>query len=183
MVRMTMKSADSKEDMAKSLIGRFHALAGAHSLVRRSFSAQGTPAKVSSLVELITTIVEPHERVLAGHKSRFTIAGPAAACGEHALNGMALIFHELATNAVKYGALANETGHIGISWTVTDSVIAFDWRESDGPPVSGEPQVAGFGSKLLNDTVRRQFNGTLDHVWEADGLKVRIDIPLASLTQ
>jgi two-component sensor histidine kinase len=183
MVRMTMKSADSKEDMAKSLIGRFHALAGAHSLVRRSFSAQGTPAKVSSLVELITTIVEPHERVLAGHKSRFTIAGPAAACGEHALNGMALIFHELATNAVKYGALANETGHIAISWTVMDSVIAFDWRESDGPPVSGEPQVAGFGSKLLNDTVRRQFNGTLDHVWEANGLKVRIDIPLASLKQ
>ena len=182
MVRMTMKTADTKEEMGKSLIGRFHALAGAHGLIRRSFSPDGTPPKVFNLAELLRTILEPHERVLSGGKSRFEIAGQETRCGQHALNGLALLFHELATNAVKYGALAHDAGRIAVSWSVTDDVIAFHWRESGGPALAGTPQMEGFGSKLLNDTILRQFKGTLEHVWEPDGLQVRISAPLATLS-
>jgi len=181
MVRMTMKTTESKEEMGKSLIGRFHALAGAHGLIRRSFSPDGTPPAALDLTGLVRTIVEPHERILSGGKSRFSIAGPPVNCGEHALNGIALAFHELTTNAVKYGALANDAGQVAVSWALTDGALAFDWRESGGPVVTGEPQMAGFGSKLLNDTVRRQFNGALDHDWDAQGLRVRISIPLGNL--
>ena len=183
MVRMTMKTVETKEEMGQSLIGRFHALAGAHGLIRRSFSPEGTLPQVTNLASLIHIIVEPHERILARGKSRFTISGPSASCGEHALNGLALIFHELATNAVKYGALANHTGQIAVSWESVDDTLVFDWQESGGPDISGEPQVTGFGSKLLNDTVRRQFGGTLDHAWDPAGLKVRVAIPLQKLKQ
>ena len=182
MVRMTMRSEASKEEMGKSLIGRFHALASAHAMIRRSFSPDGTPPKALDLGEMVRTIVEPHERYLRGSGSRFEVQGPSVVCGEHALNGAALMFHELATNAVKYGALATDTGRISISWAATDSALVFDWRESGGPGIAGEPQVSGFGSKLLNDTVKFQFGGQMDHTWHPEGLMVRVSIPLDRLT-
>ena len=182
MVRMTMRSEATKDEMGKSLIGRFHALASAHGLIRRSFSPDGTPPKVSNLEELVRTIVEPHERILAGGKSRFDVAGPSMPCGEHALNGTALMFHELATNAVKYGALANDAGRIRITWVASGDALVFDWHETGGPEIAGEPLASGFGSKLLNDTVKHQFGGQMDHAWHPDGLKVRVSIPLNRLT-
>ena len=181
MVRMTMRSESSKEEMGKSLIGRFHALASAHSLIRRSFSPDGTPPKASNLEDMVRTIVEPHERFLAGGRSRFDVKGPPVVCGEHALNGAALMFHELATNAVKYGALASDAGRVSITWAKTDSELVFDWRESGGPGIEGKPEVSGFGSKLLNDTITQRFGGRLRHTWHPDGLKVRVSIPLGRL--
>jgi len=153
-----------------------------HALIRRSFSPDGTPPKALDLEEMVRTIVEPHERFLTGSRSRFEVRGRSMVCGEHALNGAALMFHELATNAVKYGALATDTGRISISWAATDSDLVFDWRESGGPGIAGEPQVSGFGSNLLNDTIRHQFGGTLDHSWHPEGLKVRVSILLDRLT-
>jgi two-component sensor histidine kinase len=182
MVRMTMRSEATKEEMGKSLIGRFHALASAHAMIRRSFSPEGAPPKALDLGEMVRTIVEPHERFLKGGRSRFEVQGPSVVCGEHALNGAALMFHELATNAVKYGALATDAGRISITWAATDSELVFDWRESGGPGITGEPQMAGFGSKLLNDTIKHQFGGSLDHSWHPEGLKVRVSIPLDRLT-
>ena len=181
MVRMTRRTSASKEDMGESLIGRFHALASAHRLIRRSFGPDGTPSPVSDLGELVRTIVEPHERLLAGKKSRFDVDGPALSCGEHALNGAALMLHELATNAVKYGALASDDGRVAISWSHSDSDLVLDWHESGGPGLSGAPQMSGFGSKLLNDTVKRQFGGNLSHDWQPEGLKVRVTVPLKNL--
>lgn len=181
MVRLTMKTATSADEMGRSLVGRFQALAGAHGMIRRSFTLDGTALQASSLAELIGIVVQPHERVLAGANSRFTVKGPAISCGEHALNGMALAFHELATNAVKYGALADDRGCVEISWTATDGILAMEWRETGGPAVQGEPQMTGFGSKLLNDTIRRQFSGTLEHLWEPGGLTVRMTVPLEHL--
>jgi len=181
MVRMTMKTTNTVGEMGKSLIGRFHALATAHALIRRSFGPDNAPHGELDIADLISTIVQPHERQLAGRKSRFAIEGSSITCGQHALNGIALIFHELATNAVKYGALATDNGHVGVSWTLEDEALAFHWCEFDGPEIEHEPQATGFGSKLLNDTVTRQFGGSLHHVWERGGLRVRINVPLKSL--
>ena len=63
-------------------------------------------------MDMIRTIVAPYEADNGKH--RFWIQGPPTRCGEHTSNGIALIFHELATNAVKYGALRQEEGHIVI---------------------------------------------------------------------
>jgi two-component sensor histidine kinase len=180
MVRMALKSADSKEDMAQILTGRFHALASAHGLIRRSFGAEGTPAQAADVAELLRLVLNPHEGQLAGQQSRFVISGPPLTCSEHALNGIALVFHELATNALKYGALATEHGRIDVRWTINEKTVTFVWQEHGGPVVTGAPQSEGFGSRLLQATVEGQFQGMLSQNWDPDGLIVQIELRLAS---
>ena len=180
MVRITARSTDSKDDMAKTLIGRFHALASAHGLVRRSFST-GQDSRITDLSMLLKTVVEPHERMRRGAPSRFSISGPVIACGPHAINGIAMIFHELATNAAKYGALHVDDGHVAIAWDRIADDMVFRWIEKGGPEIASPPLVSGFGSKLLQDSVLRQFRGQIDHHWQPGGLAVTISLPVSSL--
>lgn len=181
MVRMSVKGANSKEEMTEILTGRLRALAAAHGLIRRSFSPDGTAATVSTLGELIGTVLEPYERARGAGSPRFAISGPPVACGERALNGIALVVNELATNALKYGALAAEEGAIDISWAEENAVVALDWSERGGPGGAAAPQAEGFGSKLLKDTVELQFRGTLEQRWGPGELKVRVKIPANKL--
>ena len=180
MVRITARGAESKEEMAQLLIGRFHPLAGAHSLVRRSFNS-GEETRVTDLDALLRTIMEPHEKLKRGAPSRFSISGPALSCGPHAINGLAMVFHELATNAAKYGALNGDDGHVTIAWDRTGEDVVLRWIEKGGPQIASAPQVSGFGSKLLQDTVLRQFRGQFDHDWHANGLAVTISLPVQSV--
>ena len=177
LVRLTTRAASTKEELGEMLVGRFHALASAHALVRRNFSSDGTAPNVSDVAELLRVIVEPHERAASGGARRFSISGPSLLCGVLALNGIALIFHELVTNAAKYGALAIDAGKVVIEWTEQSGTITFDWREQGGPKIDAAPGAPGFGSKLLRDTVEQQFRGTLQQSWNADGLVVQIRIP------
>ena len=182
LVRLSSKIASTKEQLAEMLVGRFNALAGAHALVRRNFSTDGTAPNVSDLAELLQVVVEPHERASEGAR-RFTISGPDVLCGEHALHGLALVFHELVTNAAKYGALAADAGSVVIEWAEESGQLTFNWRELGGPKIDAAPAVAGFGSKLLRDTVEQQFRGTLQHSWNADGLVVEISVPVESVSR
>jgi two-component sensor histidine kinase len=181
MVRMTARSTDSKEEMARTLVGRFHALSGAHGLVRKSFARAGEE-DVTELHELLVSILKPHERLKPGAPSRFTLDGPIHLCGANALSGLALIFHELATNAFKYGALQTEDGQVDIGWEKQGGRLDFHWIERGGPKIETPPDAAGFGSKLLHDMVERQFAGSLSHDWIGDGLEVKISLPLANLS-
>jgi two-component sensor histidine kinase len=181
MVRISARGAQTKDEMAQLLIGRFHALACAHGLVRRSFST-GEDTRITDLATLLHTVVEPHERPTRGAASRFSISGPVIACGPHAINGIALVFHELATNAVKYGALNDDDGQVAIVWDRVENDLVFRWAERGGPKIASVPQASGFGSKLLQDTVLRQFRGQFDHDWHPGGLAVTISLPVNSLT-
>jgi two-component sensor histidine kinase len=180
MVRLSARGASSVDEMSKTLSGRFHALASAHGLVRRTFGA-ATDAKVTDLTALLKAILQPHENVTAGHASRFTLCGPDVALGEHSLNGIALVFHELATNAAKYGALNSDDGKITIDWAETNDQLVFHWLERGGPDILESPDTSGFGSKLLRDTVTRQFGGTIDKQWDREGLYTTLCLPLTAL--
>jgi two-component sensor histidine kinase len=183
LVYTTARSADTKEEMTETLMGRFHALASAHGLVRRGFIFGEENENVRDLDELLRAIVRPHEH-RSPVQSRFRFAGPSVGLGEHALNGVALIFHELTTNAAKYGALVDECGRIDMEWTRSEKGnLEFVWSEYGGPRIVRQPEAAGFGSMLLRVTVERQFGGQLDHDWSAEGLRVRISLPLAALTR
>jgi two-component sensor histidine kinase len=181
MVRLGARSDETKEEMVKTLIGRFHALANAHGLVRRSFHTGPDASRLLDLAVLMETIVRPHERLAPGAPSRFSISGPAIACGEHALNGVALVFHEFATNAAKYGALQSDGGQIDVRWAVEGEELVFHWSEQGGPAIAAAPQTMGFGGKLLNDTITRQFGGSFAHAWEPQGLKAVVRLPMKSL--
>ena len=181
LIRISGKGAPTADEMMKLLSGRLQALASAHALVRRSFSPMGQLPQSSDLKALIQAIVAPHERPESDGVTRFSIDGPAVECGEHATNGIALIFHELTTNAAKYGALTVDKGAVDVSWWRRDDVLVLHWLECDGPQIEGPPAKSGFGSALAQATIVRQFGGTLDCDWRRTGLAVTVTLPIERL--
>jgi two-component sensor histidine kinase len=182
MIRVSEKGAATKEEMAKVLSGRLHALARAHALVRRSFSENEVSPRASDLGALIRTIVSPHEAFSTDTTPRFSIDGPSIPCGEHAANGIALVFHELTTNAAKYGALTIDEGRVDVSWRQENDDLILRWIEHGGPPIEAPPTTNGFGSTLAQSTIVRQFGGTLDCDWRHAGLAVTIAVPVGRIT-
>ena len=93
---------------------------------------------------------------------------------------MALVLNELATNAVKYGAMKDDRGRLTVRLTRGAQSMVIDWRESGAPAErpAGDP---GFGTTLLDRTVRYQLSGTINRDWSPDGLGVRLDLPLSRL--
>lgn len=179
MIRLSVRTAGTKEELAEKLSGRMQALALAHALVRRGSRDTASPA--SDLRVLVEQIVRPHEDTTPGAPHRFTWSGPPVRCGEQAVGGLALVLHELATNAAKYGALAVEGGHVEISWRFLGGRLALRWAERDGPPVVAPPQTRGFGAVLIEETVIQRLMGELDYDWRSPGLTVTMTLPLANL--
>jgi len=179
MIHFSAKGAASKEALAEALSGRVSALAAAHGLVRRSFSDAGLAVQTAELTALLSAILRPHE-AMPGQAARFGVRGPMLALGEHATNGLALVFHELATNAAKYGALTRDGGSVEIVWQIVDGTVVLTWREIGGPSIARAPSSAGFGMKLLQQTVRN-FGGLVEHSWQAGGLQVALRLPLDRL--
>ncbi|HTK35069.1 MAG TPA: HWE histidine kinase domain-containing protein [Caulobacteraceae bacterium] len=181
MIRMTARKASSKDEMAEMLSGRLHALANAHALVSRNLREIGHAPSASNMGAVIEAVVLPHQPQAGHSEPRVVIHGPTVRCGDHALNGMALVFHELATNAAKYGALAVETGSVRVEWRKEGEGLLLVWSEAGGPPIARAPEANGFGSTLVRKTVIGQLGGTLDYDWKPDGLTVTMGIPLARL--
>jgi two-component sensor histidine kinase len=122
--------------------GRLQALSLAQDLV---MEGDGGAASMAQLVE----------RALGGFGNRVSIEGPDIHLGAMNAQGFALILHELATNAVKHGALGATGGTVRVNWSQlkgSPSLITFSWRETGGPPAA-PPKRAGFGSKLLHVAV------------------------------
>ncbi len=181
LIRISGRGVATADEMTRLLTGRLQALASAHALVRRSFSSTGRPPHASDLKALLEAIVVPHERPEAGAASRFSIDGPPIECGEHATNGIALVFHELTTNAAKYGALTADGGVVDVTWSRHGDCLVLHWIERGGPPVEAPPTTSGFGSALAQATIIRQFGGTLDCDWRRAGLAVTVTLPVERL--
>ncbi|WP_245306100.1 HWE histidine kinase domain-containing protein [Bradyrhizobium sp. LTSP849] len=171
MIRMSNRTSSSQAELADKLTGRVLALADANALVRRQFGA-GAPDGVG-LEELIVRILRPHEHM------RSIVRGPALPVGERATNNIALVFHELATNAAKYGALSSEGGTVRVTWTIADQDLHLVWQESGGP-LASPPASQGYGSRLVAATVSG-LSGKLDYDWARQGLKAEMRFPLASM--
>ncbi len=181
LIYLSVKGTATPSEMAQVLSGRLHALANAHALVRRNFIGAEPVPQALDLAALIRTIVRPHEGPAGDRISRFCIEGPPIHCGDHAKNGVALAFHELATNAVKYGALKVQDGRVDIDWHQKDGKLVIRWIERDGPQIEMPPTTSGFGSTLAQGMIVRQFNGSLDCDWRSEGLAVTITLPVERL--
>jgi two-component system CheB/CheR fusion protein len=180
-VSLSARSAETPRELAGSIQGRLGALASAHLLVRAGQSGTGS-TRESSLGELVRTILAPYlDPLAAGADERASIRGPELAVGGEALTSLALVLHELATNAAKYGALSVPAGRVRVAWTVADDVLLLDWRESGGPPVKDASPQEGFGSLLARRSVNGQLGGQLTFEWNPEGLAVRLSAPLERL--
>jgi two-component system CheB/CheR fusion protein len=172
-VTLSARSASTPQDMAGTIEGRLGALASAHVLIRGNSLGPGAKP-VSTLADLVWKILSPYANpAKTGDKARAVIVGPEIAIGGDAITSLALVLHELATNAAKYGAFSTSVGRVHISWTVEEDQLALVWEEQGGPTVRGAPEREGFGSQLARRSVNGQLGGQLAFDWNPKGLIVR----------
>jgi two-component sensor histidine kinase len=133
MIRVSARTASTPKDMADRLSGRLHALASAHDLVRPSTDDKAVNGRVQ-LDDIGRTILRPHEGS-EEVRNRTEISGPPVELSERTASAVAMVLHELATNAAKYGALACDEGFIRLTWNVQDANIIIHGQECGGPLV------------------------------------------------
>jgi len=111
---------------------------------------------------------------------RLTLTGTdEARISADAVTNIALVLHELVTNAAKYGALVHAGGKLRVGWTLSAELV-IEWTEHGGTE-SAVPVKTGFGSRLIQRTVEGLLKGTIDYHWEPQGLHVIIRLPLSAL--
>ena len=105
---------------------------------------------------------------------RIRVSVPDVMAGEGSITTLALVIHELATNAIKYGALSRASGTLDVSGSVNDGELTLVWTEKGGPPVAVSRGQAGFGSKLVSRSIIRQLGGSIVFDWPTEGLIVTL---------
>lgn len=181
-VSMSARAAETPAELAQSVRQRLDALTRVHELTRPGLIEDvEVPSGEQSLRDLLHAILLPYRQSDTDMGNRLVLAGPDILISGASIASLALVFHEFATNAAKYGALSVAGGGIEVSWALHDGVLAVDWREIGGPPIAHRPQRQGFGSTLANRVVIGQFAGTLDYAWNPDGLVIHVEIDRAKL--
>lgn len=179
MVSMTARTAKDPKDMAGALRGRLSALSRAHELVQPASAADLGAGPDVELARLIEAVLEPYRQ--AG-VNRIVIEGPKVPVGSNTTTSLALVLHELATNAAKYGCLSCPEGDLSIHWSVQGDNVDLLWTESSGPLIEAAPTFEGFGTQLSQRSITGQLGGTLDRQWRREGLRVHMTLPLDRLT-
>ena len=167
----TRRSVASPSAFSETFIERIHALARAHDLLTES-AWQG-----ASLADVITRTLAL--QVDGEEPSRVAAGGPAIRLGPNAAVTLNMAFHELATNALKYGALSAAAGRVDIAWRVDGEDLTLDWREAGGPPVN-LPTLRGFGSRLIEQAMTRELGGEARLSFLRNGLWCHMRLPLSA---
>ena len=162
-----LTKADSIADYASVIEGRIKALSRAHAILSDS---RWEGAELTKLVE------EELAPYRSAHADRIRLAGPKIVLDPTTAQTLALALHELATNAVKYGALSRISGALEMTWQVHPNAIAIDWRETGGPPAV-PPRKTGFGTRIISSSVERQLGGKATFDWRPEGLSCALFVP------
>jgi two-component sensor histidine kinase len=161
-----LSQSDTPEGLKAAIDGRIRALARVHDLFVQS---RWTGAELHSLVQ---EELSPYSR--GGRQTG--IDGPVVLLQRDTAQTVAVAFHELVTNAAKYGALSRQEGHVDVAWSQTqDGLLIIRWTESGGPHVYA-PSREGFGTRVIN-SMMQAINGKVYFNWRAEGLECRIVLP------
>lgn len=168
LIGVCLKTAGSADELAEDLRGRLIALDAAHGLILPNDGHFGTKSS-ATLKDVVEAVMAPYVATTV----RTDIVD--AQVGSHALTSLALILHELATNAVKYGALSARNGELTINSEMMAQEINLIWSESGVTPPKDAPE--GFGTALQRAALRG-LGATMERQWTNDGLEIRLSIPL-----
>ncbi len=168
------RKAPEHEPFAKDLTRVLQALGRAHEFVR----PDDGPLQ-DSFKGLLEALFAPYSD--NDDAPRVRISGADTTICQRAATPLALVFHELATNSAKYGALSADNGHVDLAMRDAGDAIALTWTEHGGPPVQ-ETSESGFGSRLVEMSVTGQLQGSWERRFEPDGLVVELTMAKAALT-
>ncbi|WP_128080080.1 PAS domain-containing protein [Roseicella frigidaeris] len=163
LLRLTPR-ADAAQ-FAASVEGRIAAMARAHSVLA---TGGWRGAELRGLAE----------GELAAHAGQVSLAGPRLGLSPDAVQPVAMLLHELATNAAKYGALSRAGGQVALRWEHdAEGGLRLDWQERGGPAVAAPGGRRGFGSRLVATLVGQQLGGQITFDWQPEGMCCRITLP------
>jgi two-component sensor histidine kinase len=132
----------------------------------------------------LESLVLDELRLQAAPPAQFSISGPEVRLAPDAADLMSLVIHELATNAVKYGALSQSRAKISVGWIVVDrfgrQILQFEWLEAEVQIMARAPPTPGFGSELIQRLIARELKGEGKMTFLADGVRCAIAIPIES---
>jgi PAS domain S-box-containing protein len=167
----TRQGAGSVDGFVQSLDGRIQSMAAAHTLLSQSgWDGAGLAALVYNQLAPYAT------------EGNLTITGTDVTLPSAATQALAMVLHELVTNAAKYGALSVPGGKVAVSWerglngNATEG-LTFLWRELGGPPTQAGVR-SGYGTSLVRGLIPHELGGAVDLVFGADGVSCRMEIPL-----
>jgi len=172
MARQTAANTRSVTEFIEAYAARLQAMAASQDMLTRS------KWQKADLAELLRTELD---QVFGQGIDRVKLSGPPVQLNENATQALGLTFHELATNALKYGSTANTTGSLGVEWAMIGSGrkkgLVLTWKEASQSGVAA-PSKAGFGTTLIDLNITRELGGTIERTFGSDGLTIRIEIPL-----
>ena len=171
------RSAATTTEMARDLTQRLTALGRAHDLVRPIPGQQ--EHKAALLGDLLTVLLAPYDEKAVG--SRVHISVPDVHVGQATVTTLALVVHELATNAIKYGALSTAQGTLDVSCTAHNGDVVVIWTERGGPSAAVPRGPAGFGSKLVRQSMSGQLGGSIAFDWPTEGMVATLRMSKARL--
>jgi PAS domain S-box-containing protein len=173
-VSQTLRSSHEPKDAVEAVNARLLALGRAHDLLMRK-RWDSAP-----FIEVIKSgIAAPGPK-----HPRIQVDGPRFHVGPGTALALTMALHELCTNAIKYGALSNDTGMVALDWNLRESGAAgtklhLRWKERGGPPVAA-PAHTGFGSRIIDEYCRSQLGGDASLSFDPDGVEWTLDVPLSA---
>jgi PAS domain S-box-containing protein len=172
LARQTARNAEGLQDFSHRFEMRLLALSRAHDLLTRRHW-EDTPLE-SLTRDLLTSVA-------GGAAERIVIEGPAVELDSRSVLSFTMALNELATNALKYGALSSDAGTISVNWHLNRAsnpgLLTLAWLESGGPPVS-RPVGRGFGTKLIEHCIQGDLGGDCHLDFNPEGLSCRISVPI-----
>ncbi len=166
----TLRSSLTMAEFSRAFSGRIISLARTHALITED------EAQVASFEGLLRAELDPYNE-----NGRITLRGPSLRLPSALAVPVSMALHELTTNALRHGALAHAGGEVVVTWTVEDGDagprLTWTWDEHDGPPPT-LPTREGFGTRLLNKILTAQIDAEVDIKFDADGLRVTVQVPL-----
>lgn len=180
LIGLSARQHPQARDYARQLQERVVALGKAHEFVRPHSDESAPLIGASTLHTMLRDLFAAYPALSEG---RLRISGTDVAIDDRGATPIALVFHELATNASKYGALSVAEGEVDIETRWDGDQLCLDWRERRGPKISGPPTREGFGTKLAKLSIAQQLGGSIESRWHPDGLEVAMCVPQNRLTR
>jgi len=180
LIGLTSRHEPQIKPLAKDLQNRIAALGRAHEFARPHSDQSRPLLGTSTLHGLLVEIFRPYP---AFDEGRIAVEGDDVVVDDRGATPVALAFHELATNAAKYGALSRPGGSVTVTVDRTGPALKIGWRERGGPPLDGPPTRQGFGSRLAELSIVQQLGGAVRREWRPEGLELEMDLLVSRLSR